>query len=860
MNAIQKLLSSDESIICSHAASLVQGWMRSSKQLVILERNRDLKALLVASEGIDYAVPIDSDFKFDIDCESKSKNAGDVYISITYEKNKLLFEMPPASKTNAFINDLLKAMEHQSRRKSAGDYSWLKKFSKKTDLSLENQGVVMDARLLLNSSDISVPRHSIARGAMQPVAARESIIKYQMSMMEEEYTYTQGIQIFIGTWNVNGQSPGNCSLKEWLAHTTDPPQVYAVGFQELDLSSEAFLFNETLKEGEWLKAVTQSLHPGAVYQEICTVRLVGMMLVVFVERNLAQHVHNVASDTVGTGIMGKFGNKGGVAVRMDLHTTSLCFVNSHLAAHTEEYERRNQDFHVIDSRIAFTGFLPPKSIKDHDQIYWLGDLNYRITELDLSSVKNAINAGKYEVLLEYDQLSQQHKVGNVFSGYKEGAIRFRPTYKYDVGTDEWDTSEKARAPAWCDRVLYKGDGIRQLVSYLSIAALKISDHKPVVALFNSDLRLIDAVKYRKIHEEVMKKLDKLENEFLPQVMVDNTEVIFDTVRFLEAQSRILMIANTGQVPVQFEFIKKFDDSNYCKDWLHIEPYMGFILPGEKYDVKLEVYVDKRCASKMNSGQDKIYDILVLHLEGGKDIFITVTGTYERSVFGCSIETLVHLNVPLREIQLGKLIELENSKGSTLVTNTSYSVPKEVWFLVDHLYRHGLKQQNLFEHPGLPSEILLIRNWLDNGSTGTLPGSVHSVAEALLLLLESTAEPLIPYNMHPTCLQAAPSYVQAKQVIASLPLYSRNLYLYLCSFLQELLSHSAENGLDAKTIATLFGQIMMRDPPRSRSADAQAKSQRSNQLQTQARKKANFVYHFLVNDFSDLITPPAKTQT
>lgn len=45
-----------------------------------------------------------------------------------------------------------------------------------------------------------------------------------------------------------------------------------------------------------------------------------------------------------------------------------------------------------------------------------------------------------------------------------------------------------------------------------------------------------------------------------------------------------------------------------------------------------------------------------------------------------------------------------------------------------------------------------------------------------------------------------------QVIASLPLYSRNLYLYLCSFLQELLSHSAENGLDAKTIATLFGQV------------------------------------------------------
>lgn len=39
-----------------------------------------------------------------------------------------------------------------------------------------------------------------------------------------------------------------------------------------------------------------------------------------------------------------------------------------------------------------------------------------------------------------------------------------------------------------------------------------------------------------------------------------------------------------------------------------------------------MYVDKKTACKLNSGEDKLYDILVLHLEGGKDIFITVTGT------------------------------------------------------------------------------------------------------------------------------------------------------------------------------------------------------------------------------------------
>lgn len=53
----------------------------------------------------------------------------------------------------------------------------------------------------------------------------------------------------------------------------------------------------------------------------------------------------------------------------------------------------------------------------------------------------------------------------------------------------------------------------------------------------------------------------------------------------------------------------------------------FRIVGEKCDIKLEVYVDKKSACKMNSGQDQLYDILVLHLEGGKDIFITVTGIF-----------------------------------------------------------------------------------------------------------------------------------------------------------------------------------------------------------------------------------------
>jgi hypothetical protein len=38
--------------------------------------------------------------------------------------------------------------------------------------------------------------------------------------------------------------------------------------------------------------------------------------------------------------------------------------------------------------------------------------------------------------------------GAAFMGYEEGPILFRPTYRYNLNSDEYDTSEKMRIPAW----------------------------------------------------------------------------------------------------------------------------------------------------------------------------------------------------------------------------------------------------------------------------------------------------------------------------------------------------------------------------------------------------------------------------
>ncbi|KAK7574140.1 hypothetical protein V9T40_011331 [Parthenolecanium corni] len=102
------------------------------------------------------------------------------------------------------------------------------------------------------------------------------------------------------------------------------------------------------------------------------------------------------------------------------------------------------------------------------------------------------------------------------------------------------------------------------------------------------------------------------------------------------------------------------------------------------------------------------------------------------------------------------------------------------------------------------------------------------------------------------MNAATNYVECKRIILSLPALNRAVFLYLCAFLQELLSHSSENNLDAKTIATLFGSIFIRDLPLSKNRIQSNLSRTKSSQQILDRKRASFVYHFLVNDQSDII--------
>lgn len=50
---------------------------------------------------------------------------------------------------------------------------------------------------------------------------------------------------------------------------------------------------------------------------------------------------------------GATGNKGGVAIRLLFHTTSICFVCSHFAAGQSQVKERNDDYNEITRRLSF---------------------------------------------------------------------------------------------------------------------------------------------------------------------------------------------------------------------------------------------------------------------------------------------------------------------------------------------------------------------------------------------------------------------------------------------------------------------------------------------------------------------------
>ncbi|EAW11782.1 SacI domain and endonuclease/exonuclease/phosphatase family protein [Aspergillus clavatus NRRL 1] len=328
------------------------------------------------------------------------------------------------------------------------------------------------------------------------------LISEELDRRAPEYTTVEQVKIWAGTFNVNGRHlDPDTDLSSWLFPAADEqkedqaiqdPTIFAVGFQEIvSLSPQQIMSTDPTTRKVWEVAVRNCLNKHAArtgtsnYILLRSGQLVGAAIMIFVREDILKEVKNVEGSVKKTGLSGISGNKGGCAIRFEYSNTRICFVTAHFAAGFANYEERNRDYETIGRGLRFQR---NKSIDDHDTIVWLGDFNYRIG-LGNHEVRKLATQRNYQRLYENDQLNLQMMAGNVFQFYTEGAIVFPPTYKYDIGRDDFDSSEKARIPAWCDRILWKGSNLRQL--HYSSAHLQFSDHRPVWAVFSCGIDVVD---------------------------------------------------------------------------------------------------------------------------------------------------------------------------------------------------------------------------------------------------------------------------------------------------------------------------------------------------------------------------------
>ncbi|KAI8014096.1 Type IV inositol polyphosphate 5-phosphatase 11 [Camellia lanceoleosa] len=283
-----------------------------------------------------------------------------------------------------------------------------------------------------------------------------------------DFSSSSDLCICIVTWNMNGQV--SYEDIEELVGRDRKFHLLVVGLQEAPRNNISRLLQAALVESHILlgKAIMQSVQ-----------------LYVFGLKNSELFIKELKMDKYAAGGCGGLirRKKGAVAIRINYNGTLMVFISCHLSAHTRNVEERNSQFRNISDSL-FSKIWNPFSRPAQITI-WLGDLNYRLQGINAFPARSLIQENLHKLLTGKDQLLQEAERGQIFSGYCEGTLAFKPTYKYDIGSNSYDTSNKVRVPSWTDRILFKIEDVDKinatLHSYESIDTIRSSDHKPVKA-------------------------------------------------------------------------------------------------------------------------------------------------------------------------------------------------------------------------------------------------------------------------------------------------------------------------------------------------------------------------------------------
>ncbi|XP_021654896.2 type I inositol polyphosphate 5-phosphatase 12 isoform X2 [Hevea brasiliensis] len=482
----------------------------------------------------------------------------------------------------------------------------------------------------------------------------DSIIRSELAQQEMVYTRRDSFRILVGTWNVGQGRASHDALMSWLGSAVSDVGIVVVGLQEVEMGA-GFLAMSAAKEtvglegssiGQWwLDNIGKALEEGTTFERMGSRQLAGLLISLWVRKNLRAHVGDVDAGAVPCGFGRAIGNKGGVGLRIRVLDRIMCFVNCHLAAHLEAVNRRNADFDHIYRNMAFSRSSNLTSaagvstatqtlkgsnavsansedtkpdLSEADMVVFLGDFNYRLFGISYDEARDFVSQRSFDWLREKDQLRAEMKAGKVFQGMREALIRFPPTYKFQrnqPGLGGYDSGEKKRIPAWCDRIIYRDNRmasvsdcslecpiVSSVVQYEACMDVTESDHKPVRCKFNVQIAHVDRSVRRQEFGEIIRSNEKVrslleESRYVPETIISANNIV------LQNQDTCLLRITNKCMKEKAVFNVICEGQSTVKDdgeepdyrprgsygfprWLEVTPSAGIIKPDQHAEISV----------------------------------------------------------------------------------------------------------------------------------------------------------------------------------------------------------------------------------------------------------------------------------
>ena len=504
------------------------------------------------------------------------------------------------------INEINEIKEPNIIKEKVDDIDDTEKFINNLKLILKNKDKELNSQYYTNYGFDLNKRNQRNYEILFGKNMKFSPLKNSLIDHREQFSDVEKIKIYVATWNVatteiSKTDPFNLDSLLIPKDSNIKPDIYFVGFQEvvkLNATNVIIAAEEKLQQvyTEWDKKVSESLQKIGKYKKLVMMNLVGINFYIYIFEDKYDKVKNISKKIVKTGFGGTAGNKGSCVINFDYENTSFSVCCSHFVANNKNKRLKELEY-ILNLKLSTfynpdklkdslnqtleeimgtteddnmkSNYISPSSIlnqnslnntnlpknenintvnnslsfKDSDIWILFGDLNFRV-DMEYEEFSAFIKKGNsWDKLLDYDQFIK-YKLASLSSmnNIQEDEIKFAPTYKYIINSDEYDytpenkaqvtfqkdkekdkdkekenenihKSGKKRNPSWCDRIFYKknsyitknGEKIINGVEYNSVMDknFQSSDHRPVYGIFDVIIFKENAEKKKIIEKEII---------------------------------------------------------------------------------------------------------------------------------------------------------------------------------------------------------------------------------------------------------------------------------------------------------------------------------------------------------------------